>query len=127
MIFGPQPEEGTRRGSRTIGAHAFGPLRHFFVCRRLWCGLPCSWQGNQARRELAAAVIVGILVVRGTRCFAGFVLGPESSGERIIPLTLAGARYFYEGAARIALVAGVVILTGYLIGIWSENGPDTCY
>jgi hypothetical protein len=50
------------------------------------------------------------------------VLGPESSGERIIPLTLDGARYFYEGAASIALVAVVVILTGYLIGIWSENG-----
>ena len=80
------------------------------------------WQGNQPRRELAGAVLLGILVVRITRCFAGFVLGPESSGERIIPLTLAGARYFYEGAARIALVAVVVILVAYLIGLWSENG-----
>ena len=75
------------------------------------------WQGNQARRELAAAVLIGILVVRLTRCFARFVLGPESSGERIISLTQAGARYFYDGAVRIAFVGVVVFVVAYLIGV----------
>jgi small-conductance mechanosensitive channel len=81
------------------------------------------WQGNAARRHLAAAVLIVILVVRGARCFGRALLAPENIGNRLIPLDGAGARYFQRGLERIALLGAVSIAAAKLFGVWSENTP----
>jgi small-conductance mechanosensitive channel len=79
------------------------------------------WQGNEARRQLVAAVLVGILVVRLTRTFARALFGPESAGERVIPVTQAGAHYLCAAASRTAIVGVGLIIPAYLISLWSGD------
>jgi small-conductance mechanosensitive channel len=79
------------------------------------------WQGNEARRQLAAGVLAGILAVRATRCFAEFLFAPASVGDRIIPVTQEGARYFHDGVIRISVVGAIALVAAYLLGIWSGD------
>jgi small-conductance mechanosensitive channel len=79
------------------------------------------WQGNEARREFAAVVLVGFVVVRLTQAFAEFLLNPLGRGDRVLPLTAEGAQYFYQGTVRISVVGAVVLSVSYLLGLWSED------
>ena len=79
------------------------------------------WEGNAARRQFAAGVLVGILVVRVTRSVALALLGPESAGVRLVPVTKTGARHLYQAANRAALAGVVLILPAYLLGFWSGD------
>jgi small-conductance mechanosensitive channel len=79
------------------------------------------WQGNEARRQLVAAVLAGILVVRLTRTCARALFGPESAGERVIPVTKAGAGHLCAVASRTAIVGVGLIIPAYLIGLWSGD------
>jgi len=79
------------------------------------------WQGNEARRQLAAAILVGTLVVRLSRAVGRALFGPESAGERIIPVTRAGAQHLCLATSRIAIVGVCLILPAYLISLWSGD------
>jgi small-conductance mechanosensitive channel len=79
------------------------------------------WQGNEARRQLIASIFVGILVVRLTRVFAKAILGPESAGERILPVTQNGAQHLYAATERTAIVGVALVIPAYLIGLWSGD------
>jgi small-conductance mechanosensitive channel len=79
------------------------------------------WQGHEARRQLAAGVLIAILTVRLTRCFAELLLGPASAGERILPVTQDGARYFYGGVSRLSVFGAVSLGGAYLLGMWAAD------
>jgi small-conductance mechanosensitive channel len=77
------------------------------------------WQGNPERRQLAIALLAGILAVRLTQAFADFLFSPRADGPRIIPVSGEGARSLYDALVRIAVVGATALLAAYLIGLWS--------
>lgn len=79
------------------------------------------WEGNEHGRELAAAILIGILVVRLTRAVAIALVCPDGVGERLIPVSQVGAKGVYQALYHTSLAGVILLAPAYLLGNWSGS------